>query len=214
MGLSSCIEIVDDLRINEDGSGVLNYNINLSSSKVKINSIFALDSLDGKKVPTKLEIEREIRAFRQQLAQQPGIKGVDLTLDFENYLFKWQVSFEDIDVLQEALNNTAKSMSKKQGEWFAEDLSWLQWDEEALIRSVPEIHESKVGQLKPEDRDLLRTGSYISITRFSVPVDTCDHPDAVISKNRKAVMIRTDALSLSQNLSSLSNAIYLKPDEE
>ena len=58
--LSSCIEIIDDISFNEDGSGTFKYNINLSSSKVKINSALALDSIDGKKVPSRLEIEAKI----------------------------------------------------------------------------------------------------------------------------------------------------------
>ena len=48
----SCIEIMDELTIHDDGSGTLKYAINLSSSRVKVNSILALDSLDGKKVPS------------------------------------------------------------------------------------------------------------------------------------------------------------------
>ena len=51
--LSSFIEILDDITFNADGSGELNYTINLSSSKLKINSILALDTLNGKKVPNK-----------------------------------------------------------------------------------------------------------------------------------------------------------------
>ena len=35
--LTSCVEIIDDLTLNLDGSGKLRYNLNLSSSKVKIN---------------------------------------------------------------------------------------------------------------------------------------------------------------------------------
>jgi len=39
---------MDELTIHDDGSGTLKYAINLSSSRVKVNSILALDSLDGK----------------------------------------------------------------------------------------------------------------------------------------------------------------------
>lgn len=36
-GASSCVEIIDDLTLNEDGSGTFKYTVNLSSSKVKLN---------------------------------------------------------------------------------------------------------------------------------------------------------------------------------
>ena len=54
---NSCIEIIDDISIKNDGSGTLKYTVNLSSSKIKINSILALDSLEGKKVPSLSEIQ-------------------------------------------------------------------------------------------------------------------------------------------------------------
>lgn len=59
LSFNSCIEIIDDITIKNDGSGTLKYTINLSSSKIKINSILALDSLDGRKIPTIAEIEEK-----------------------------------------------------------------------------------------------------------------------------------------------------------
>ena len=58
--LNSCIEIFDDLTIHNDGTGTFKYNINLSSSKLKINSILALDSLNGVKVPSIEIVKSEI----------------------------------------------------------------------------------------------------------------------------------------------------------
>jgi hypothetical protein len=46
---TSCIEIIDDVTVKNDGSGSMKYTINLSASKVKINTILALDSLDHPK---------------------------------------------------------------------------------------------------------------------------------------------------------------------
>ena len=66
-GLTSCIEIIDDVTVNNDGSGSLKYTINLSASKVKINSILALDSLEGRPVPSKEELEERIVSFKKKL---------------------------------------------------------------------------------------------------------------------------------------------------
>jgi hypothetical protein len=53
--LTSCIELIDDITINSDGSGKLKYSINLSSSKTECNSLILLDSLNGYKVPKYLD---------------------------------------------------------------------------------------------------------------------------------------------------------------
>ena len=55
--LTSCIEIIEDLKLNSDGSGTFKYSINLSQSKTKTSAILALDSLYGEKVPKISEIK-------------------------------------------------------------------------------------------------------------------------------------------------------------
>jgi len=71
--LTGCVEIIDDLTLNSDGSGSFKYNVNLSSSKIKINSILALDSLDGKRVPSLDEMKQKITSLHEKLKLQPGI---------------------------------------------------------------------------------------------------------------------------------------------
>ena len=76
LSVTGCIEIIDDLTLNMDGTGSFKYNINLSSSKVKINSILALDSLDGKRVPSIGEIKQKIDRLDEQLKSESGISNV------------------------------------------------------------------------------------------------------------------------------------------
>jgi hypothetical protein len=79
-GLTSCIEIIDDVTIHNDGSGTYKYTVNLSASKVKINSILALDSLDGKKVPSKEDIENDFLDVIESLKKKSGITNVDYSI--------------------------------------------------------------------------------------------------------------------------------------
>ena len=65
--MPSCIEILDDIKFNIDGSGTFKYTVNLSSSQVKLNSILALDSLDGKKVPSLPEIQEKMEEDHELL---------------------------------------------------------------------------------------------------------------------------------------------------
>ena len=61
----SCVDIVDDISIKSDGTGTFKYSVNLSASKVKVNSILALDSLDGKKVMKLPEIKENVKTFKE-----------------------------------------------------------------------------------------------------------------------------------------------------
>ncbi|MEN9442248.1 MAG: hypothetical protein RLZ33_2325 [Bacteroidota bacterium] len=209
-GLTSCIEIIDDISLNNDGSGTLKYTINLSSSKVKINSILALDSLDGKKVPSIPEIEERIASFKKKLSAKTGISNVTIESNFTDYIFKLQCDFTSLTTLQNALKDVIEEESKEKNIPELEH-NWLSWDGTKMTRSIPEITVKKTKELKTEDIELMKQGNYTSITRFERPVEKFDNSAAVLSKNKMAVMIKTNPYALTQNSNILENIIYLSP---
>jgi hypothetical protein len=209
-GFSSCIEIIDDISLKNDGSGTLKYSINLSSNKVKINSILALDSLEGKKVPTIAEIEAEIISFKNKLDAKTGISQVIVDYNFTDFIFKIQCDFASVSALQTAFKEVIQDVSKEKN--MPElNQNWLSWDGTKIIRSIPDITINRVKELKPEDIESLKTGNYTSISRFERIVEKFDNPNATLSKNKMAVMIRTNPFALSQNSKILENTIYLSP---
>ena len=205
---SGCIEIIDDISLNEDGSGTFKYNINLSSSKVKINSILALDSLDGKKVPTINDINVRVNHVVELLKSKEGISNVSFSTDYNDFIFKLECDFSSLETLQEAIREVIREESKEKN--IPElDQEWLSFKDSKLVRSIPQVTVKKASEIKPEDIKLLKAGSYTSITRFYAEVDQIENSKALLSKNKKAVMIRTDPYSLTQNPNLLDNTIYL-----
>ena len=212
LSVTGCIEIIDDLTLNMDGSGSFKYNINLSSSKVKINSILALDSLDGKRVPSIGEIKQKLSRLNEKLKSESGISNVSLTADYTNYVFKFSCDFASLAELQSAIKTIA--LSENGGNSIPElDHNWLIFSGSQLNRSVPEITIKKAKEIKNSDRLMLKEGSYTSITRFETEIEKFDNEQAKLSANKKAIMLRTDPYSLTQNPSLLDNTIYLKKSE-
>ena len=210
--MSSCIEIIDDLTFKSDGSGTFKYTLNLSASKIKVNSILALDSLDGKKVPSIDDISLKIKEVITQLKESNGISNVQMESNYTDFIFKLQFDFNSLKHLQDAVVMIVKTESK--GSNFKEiESRWLSFDDVKLVRSIPQITIEKANQFKKEDADLLKLGSYTSITRFEREVESFENSEAKQSKNDKAVMLRTNAHSLTQNPSLLDNTIYLVKEE-
>ena len=87
--------------------------------------------------------------------------------------------------------------------------NWITWDGTKLTRSIPTITLNKVKDLKQSDIDQLKQGSYTSISRFDKPVEKFGNTAAILSKNKQAVMIKTDTYSLKENPDILENVIYL-----
>lgn len=205
--LTSCIEIVDDLTLNADGSGTFKYSINLSSSKAKINSILALDSLDGNPVPSKDEIKLKVNEFKTKLAQKEGIKNVVIEEDYTNYFFKLTCDFEDVNALQDAFKKTINEILKHSKNEFDEH-QWIVLSGNSLMRSVPQAVVDQAKKLKREDSDLLKQGSYTSITRFEKDIEKFDNESAQLSKNKKALMMRVNTHALLNNVALMANKIY------
>lgn len=210
--LSGCVEIIDDLSLNSDGSGSFKYTINLSSSKVKVNSFLALDSLNGKKVPSIDDISSRADKIVDMLKARNGISNVSFSADYDNFIFKLSCDFTSLDHLQRAIREIVRSENGNK-EIPELEHKWLTFDENMLIRSIPQITVSKAKEINPEDRESLKTGTYTSITRFEKEVARCENPGCVISKNKKAVMVRTDPYSLTQHPDLLDNTIYLVKGE-
>lgn len=211
--LTSCVEIIDDISLNLDGSGTFKYNLNLSSSKVKINSLLALDSLDGKKMPSLQEIKTKVMRIETQLNEQEGISNAKIESDYDNFIFRLTCDFNSLTELQTAMK--AVIISENNNKAIPElDYSWLSYANNTLQRSVPELTIKKSKEINDNDRDLLRNGTYTSITRFETEVEKFDNEKAILSANKKAVMIRTDPFSLTQNPQLLDNVIYLKKSQD
>ncbi len=209
---TSCIEIIDDVTVKNDGSGTMKYTINLSASKVKINTILALDSLDGKKVPSKDEIETKIASFVRKMKTKTGISNVQMESTLTDFIFKFQCDFTSVSALQTALKEVIEEEIEDKN--IKElDHKWMSWDGQKLIRSIPDVTIEKTKELKAEDIELLKKGSYTSITRFERAVERFDNANAQLSQNKLAVMIKTNPYLLSQNYSLLENTIYLTPSK-
>ncbi|MCX6195898.1 MAG: hypothetical protein NTY55_04480 [Flavobacteriia bacterium] len=202
---------MDELTIHDDGSGTLKYAINLSSSRVKVNSILALDSLDGKKVPSIEEIKTKVSLFKKTLSLQNGISNISISENYVDFIFKFECDFTSIDLLQEGLRKTF-SITLNDKSILASDFSWLFWDSKVLERSVPSIATNKLNGITENDLSLLKTGTYTSITRFDRGVERFDNPLSKLSKDKKALMLRADTYTLKEKPSLLENTIYLIPN--
>jgi len=155
-------------------------------------------------------MEERIVSFKKKLSAKTGISNVTIESDFTNYIFKLQCDFTSVIALQNALKDVIEEESKEKN--IPElDHNWLSWDGTKMTRSIPEITVKKTKEIKSEDIELMKQGNYTSITRFERPVEKFDNTAAVLSKNKMAVMIKTNPYALTQNSNILENIIYLSP---
>ena len=208
--LSSCIEIIDDLSIHSDGSGTFKYYINLSSSKLKVNSILSLDSLDGKKVLDLAEIEEKITEFKNLLSQEPGISLVKTDLNTSDFILKISIDFNSISQLQSGIKSVLMHLSKEKDQYAIEE-DWISWDGKTLNREIPSVVTSKVKTFEYSEMDLLKSGTYTSITRFDKPILKTSNSNCKLNPARTASMLQVNTFDLKLNNSLIENTITLTP---
>ena len=205
---SSCLEILDDISFNIDGSGTFKYTVNLSSSQVKLNSILALDSIDGKKVPSINEIQEKIEVFGELLSAQEGISNVYIDTNYQQFIFKIQCDFSNVIDLQRGFESSLKeTLTQLENEEIAYD--WITWDGQVMVRKVPDLDRWSLPSIKTEDSELLKKGYYTSITRFENKVNYFENPAAKLSKNERAVMLRKSAFEVFNDNKVMDNIIHV-----
>ncbi len=205
--LSSCIDLIDDLTINRDGSGVLKLSVNLSKSKLKVNSVLALDSLNGQRVPKLNEITDKIDFYADKIRHKEGIKTVSVSKNIEDFIFKFTIEFSNIEELELALKEI---LNEENNAWANFDFDWIKWEGNTLVRNNIKIPASQLNRLKVEDIENLKTGSYVSITRFQDPIIEYTNELAKLSADQRALMIKTSAFNLAENTQVLKNTIKVK----
>jgi hypothetical protein len=214
--LSSCIELIDDLTIHNDGSGTFKYTINLSASKIKVNSILALDSLDGKKVPSMAEIKAKANSFAANLKTQSGISNVTMSINDADLIIKLSFDFNSIPNFQSGLKAAILSIrDSKQSDDSNQsnelNQNWISWDGKILKRNIPLMSLTISEQLKETDLDLLKTGSYTTICRFDRAIEKAEKSTTKINPSRTASMLKVNTYDLQKNYSLIDNCIYLTP---
>ena len=204
--LTSCIEIIEDLKLNSDGSGTFKYSINLSQSKTKTSAILALDSLYGEKIPKIFEIKQKISLLKKTLKEQEGIANVTITEDYENYIVRLQCDFKNVEILERALKSSVSKLYQTNDY----DYDWICYKGNTLIRKTPVLYLDDIRKFGDKDIDKLKTGTYTSITRFTSKIDTFENIYSIKSKSNMALMIKVspDMLLINQNL--LDNKIKLQ----
>lgn len=208
LSLSSCVDIFDEIIVHSNGSGTYKYTVNLSASKIKINSILALDSIDGKKVPSLDEIKAKIAGYITKLEGKEGISNVSVEANYDDFLFKFKCDFTSVTALQNAIRDIIREESNdKNNPLFNE--SWLSWDGKQLVRSIPNF-QTPLHKLKPEDQELLKKGKYIAVSRFDKPIAKCDNSNAQISPTKTAVKLESTPFAVATNPALLKNTIILE----
>jgi hypothetical protein len=194
ISLSGCFELIEDIQVKADGSGIYKLTMNLSASKVKVMSVLSLDTIKGKAVPKQEDIEREIQDMITFFNAQNGISNATGKIDLDDLIIRIQIPFQSLKELERSILS------------FVDERN----DESPEIRSIFQFQNNEFKRyslnylipsdwktdLDKEDLEKLKESNIVLITRFDKPITHVSLPQINISKSGLATMYKTSATHL------------------
>ena len=206
---TSCFEIIEEVIFNKDGSGHVILTMNLSKSKTKLNSIMLLDSINNYRVPSKVEIKKQIGLAIEKAGKIQGISNIKNTVNFNEYIFTVSCDFANVDALNTVIStfsNKKDAAIIKQQKHFAFDKSQNTFTRNYHYDIAKEFKKTNL-----EDRKVFETATMTTIYRFQTPIVSSKNTAAKIAGSKKAIMLRVNAQDIILNKNTIKNQIKLQP---
>ncbi len=205
--LSSCFEIIEEINLNPNGSGILSLTINASQSKGQLDKIMAKDSIYNIKVPQRKEIDASINELTGKLKGMKGISNVIVARDYQNYILVVKCTFANTNALNSAINNI-----------------WLLSDKNAPTNTVYcsyannifkrnfnyELIKNLKDELGAQEKDILSKSNYTTVYRFQNEIANYTNTGATLSKSKKAIILKNNILDIVTGKRNIQNEIKLK----
>ncbi len=210
--LTGCFELIEDTTLNSDGSGSYKLTINLSASTTKVNSLMAMDSVKGEKIPSRQELQEQLTVYIKNLENKEGISNAKAELNTENWILNLYVDFESLESLRKGLISLSEDINNKPVNDKVNEI---------LLSYSKNIYQRKIGSLIPaewqekmrdyEDFAKLSEGKCVFIQRFDKEIISASSEDIRISKSKKAAMFQLSPLTLVNAPEKIDYIITTKP---
>ncbi|MFS4471891.1 hypothetical protein [Chryseobacterium sp. T20] len=206
--LTSCFDILDKVNIKADGTGEYTIILNASKSKTRLASISKMETINGKKVPKKSEIENKINEAAKIFKATPGISNVKTSMDFDNYIIKLSCNFKKIENINAGLEKL--KAQKILGKMVPTQVYSQNLEKKTLTRNKVNTFKVDYDKMSKGDKEVFNDARYTSIMQFETPVKSQSNTTYVLSPNKKALKLEADILDLILQKKQIQNTILFQ----
>lgn len=203
--LMSCFDILDKVNVKADGSGEYSLILNASKSKTRLASISKMETVNGKKVPKKAEIEAKINQAASIFKNVPGISNVKTSMDFDNYIIKLSCNFKKI----ENVNAGLEQLKTKNvlGKMIPTQIYSNDSTKKIFTRNKINTFKSDYDKLSTADKEVFNNAKYTSILQFENMVKSQSNSAYQLSPNKKAMKLEGNVLDFILQKKQIQNTI-------
>ncbi|REC80406.1 hypothetical protein DRF60_01470 [Chryseobacterium elymi] len=206
--LTSCFDILDKVNVKADGTGEYTIILNASKSKTRLASISKMETINGKKVPKKGEIENKISEAARIFKATPGISNVKTSMDFDNYIIKLSCHFKKIENINAGLEQLkAKNIL---GKMIPTQIYSQNLQKKSLVRNKVNTFKADYDKMGKADKEIFNNARYTSVMQFENTVKSQTNSAYLLAPNKKAVKLEADILELIFQKKQLQNTILFQ----
>jgi hypothetical protein len=206
--LTSCFDILDKVNVKADGTGEYTIILNASKSKTRLASIAKMETINGKKVPKRSEIENKINEAAKIFRGTPGISNVKTSMDFDNYIVKLSCNFKKIENINAGLEKL-KSQNIL-GKMVPTQIYSQNLEKKALTRNKVNTFKTDYDQMSKADKEVFNGAKYTSVMQFENTVKSQTNNAYLLSPNKKALKMEADILDLILQKKQIQNTILFQ----
>lgn len=206
--LTSCFDILDKVNVKADGSGEYTLILNASKSKTRLASISKMETINGRKVPKRPEIEAKVNEAAKIFKSTPGISNVKTSMDFDNYIIKLSCNFSKIENINAGLEQLkARNII---GKMIPTQIYNQNLAKKIFVRNKVNTFKSDYDKMSKADREIFNNARYISVLQFENAVKSQSNTAYSLSPNRKAVKMEANITDLILQKKPLQNTILFQ----
>lgn len=206
--LTSCFDILEKVNVKADGTGEYTVILNASKSKTRLASISKMETINGRKVPKRQEIEAKINEAARIFKGTPGISDVKTSVDFNSYIIKLSCNFKKIENINAGLEQLkAKNIIGKMvpTRIYSQNLAG-----KSFTRNKTSTFKSDYDKMSKADKEIFNDARYISVLQFENAIKSQSNAAYSLSPNRKAVKLETPVLDLILQKKQIQNTILFQ----
>ena len=219
---TSCIDIIEKIHFNKDGSGHMTYILDMSKLKSFTESMKDEngegedDGGDNMKKEDKKGDKKMSKSFEEYKTALSSINGIsnvkfdDKKAD-ENYIFEIGFDFKDFNALNEAMTSLKKSKNSME-----KSVTYISGTAKKITRSGSFFNLSDKNDDEESENDnpmlqsMLKDSKYRMIYTFDKTIKKVSNDKAIVSENKKEMTIEYSLVEMMKDNNDLSAIIKLK----
>jgi len=202
---TSCFELVEQISMNEDGSGEMTVTLNLYESKDKLQQFMEMeDGMAGYKPPERKEMDKFFKSVVETVSAVEGISDVKSDIYYEDFIFSISASYEDIKAMNQAINNFTSGMSRGMMN-FKNEYTYQDGVFKRIFQSPVSVEDySKIPIVQ---RIILESARIVNVYRFEKPVKNMSSTSAELSHDAKEARFESSLSDIAKGVKSPANEI-------